>query len=108
MKSKTVAGILRHVASRISDVEGGGEGGTAAAPSEPSKDDAEADAAAEGDVVEQAIDPTPRSKRGKRETGPGFGGPGEDERLEKLYEIIAWPLGRQFGHPYDAFKLALT
>ncbi|KAK0241536.1 translation initiation factor 2, alpha subunit [Armillaria nabsnona] len=51
MKSKTVASILRHVASKISR---------------------------------------------------------EEERLEKLYETIAWPLGKVFGHPYDAFKLALT
>ena len=32
----------------------------------------------------------------------------EEEKLEMLYETIAWPLGRKFGHPYDAFKLALT
>lgn len=32
----------------------------------------------------------------------------EEERLEGLYEKIAWPLGRKYGHPYDAFKLALT
>lgn len=32
----------------------------------------------------------------------------EEERLEQLYEKIAWPLGKKYGHPYDAFKLALT
>lgn len=32
----------------------------------------------------------------------------EEERLEHLYEKIAWPLGRKYGHPYDAFKLALA
>jgi len=32
----------------------------------------------------------------------------EEEKLEKLYEQIAWPLGKKYGHPYDAFKLALT
>lgn len=32
----------------------------------------------------------------------------EEERLEKLYEHVAWPLGHKYGHPYDAFKLALT
>jgi translation initiation factor 2 subunit 1 len=32
----------------------------------------------------------------------------EEERLEKLYEQVAWPLGKKYGHPYDAFKLALT
>lgn len=35
-------------------------------------------------------------------------GPNEEERLEHLYEQVAWPLGKQYGHPYDAFKLALT
>ncbi|KAI0266570.1 eukaryotic translation initiation factor 2 alpha subunit-domain-containing protein [Gloeopeniophorella convolvens] len=35
-------------------------------------------------------------------------GPSEEERLEKLYEQIAWPLGRKYGNMYDAFKLALT
>lgn len=34
---------------------------------------------------------------------------GSDEgRLESLYEQIAWPLAEKYGHPYDAFKLALT
>lgn len=28
--------------------------------------------------------------------------------LEKLYETIAWPLARKYGHAYDAFKLAIT
>ena len=32
----------------------------------------------------------------------------EEARLEQLYEQIAWPLGRKYGHTYDAFKLALT
>jgi translation initiation factor 2 subunit 1 len=36
------------------------------------------------------------------------GGANEDEKLEQLYEQIAWPLGKKYGHPYDAFKLALT
>jgi translation initiation factor 2 subunit 1 len=35
-------------------------------------------------------------------------GPSEEERLEKLYEQIAWPLGRKYGNMYDAFKLSLT
>lgn len=35
-------------------------------------------------------------------------GAGEDERLEQLYGEIAWPLGKIYGHTYDAFKLALT
>lgn len=27
--------------------------------------------------------------------------------LEQLYETIAWPLSRKFGHAYDAFKLSI-
>ncbi|KAH9919607.1 translation initiation factor 2, alpha subunit [Fomitopsis serialis] len=63
MKSKSVASIMRHVASKI--------------PSVPSK--------------------------GAEDTGAS-----EEERLEQLYEQIAWPVGKKYGHPYDAFKLALT
>lgn len=36
------------------------------------------------------------------------GGPNEGERLERLYEQVAWPLAKRYGRPYDAFKLALT
>lgn len=28
--------------------------------------------------------------------------------LEQLYEQIAWPLDKKYGHSYDAFKLAIT
>ncbi|KAI0281786.1 eukaryotic translation initiation factor 2 alpha subunit-domain-containing protein [Russula aff. rugulosa BPL654] len=35
-------------------------------------------------------------------------GQSEEERLEKLYEQVAWVLGRKYGNVYDAFKLALT
>lgn len=28
--------------------------------------------------------------------------------LERLYETIAWPLARKYGHAYDAFKLAIS
>jgi len=70
-KSKTVASIMRHVASR--------SGGVA----EPEKEDGQdGEAAAVGET--------------------------EEERLENLYEQIAWPVGKKYGHPYDAYKLALT
>ena len=35
-------------------------------------------------------------------------GTSEEDRLEHLYEQIAWPLGKKYGHPYDAFKLSLS
>ncbi|GBE83741.1 eukaryotic translation initiation factor 2 subunit alpha [Sparassis latifolia] len=63
MKSKTVASIMRHVASKLPSLT--------------------------ADGPEQAES-------------------NEEERLEQLYEQIAWPLGKKYGHPYDAFKLALT
>lgn len=62
-KSKTVASIMRHVASKLP---------------------------AAG--AEEGVD----------------AGSSEEAALEKLYEEIAWPLSRTYGHPYDAFKLMLT
>ncbi|KAG6828417.1 hypothetical protein H0H93_014914 [Arthromyces matolae] len=106
MKSKTVASILRHVASKLVPTHDGevaavSTGELAAlTPSQPSekesKKERRARKAAGEDVglVEQADLP--------------IGGPNEEERLEKLYDTIAWPLGKKYGHPYDAFKLALT
>lgn len=94
MKSKTVASILRHVASKIH-----GEGEVVAVPvfDPAEKENKKAarkarQAAHEDDVVENEIP----------------SGANEDEKLEHLYEQIAWPLGKKYGHPYDAFKLALT
>lgn len=74
MKSKTVASIMRHVASKL--------------PSVPTEG-ADGKEAKEGEESEVT-------------------GTSEEERLEQLYDQIAWPLGRKYGHPYDAFKLALT
>ena len=31
-----------------------------------------------------------------------------DVSPESLYEKIAWPLHRQYGHSYEAFKLSIT
>lgn len=28
--------------------------------------------------------------------------------IEELYQNIGWPLNRNFGHAYDAFKLSIT
>lgn len=28
--------------------------------------------------------------------------------LETLYQAIAWPLNKKFGHALDAFKLSIT
>jgi translation initiation factor 2 subunit 1 len=101
MKSKTVSSILRHVASKVPSVNG--EGGDPQAITVPEPAEKELKKAARkarqaaqeegGIIIEHEI--------------PGVGG-NEDEKLEQLYEQIAWPLGKKYGHPYDAFKLALT
>ena len=101
MKSKSVSSILRHVASKVPFVNGDSADSQAAPVAEPAdKENKRAarkarQAAQEEDgiVIEHEI--------------PGVGG-NEDEKLEQLYEQIAWPLGKNYGHPYDAFKLALT
>jgi len=100
IKSKTVSSILRHVASKVSSVNGEGGDVQAAPLLEPAeKENKRAARKArqaqeeDGIIVEHEI--------------PGMGG-NEDEKLEQLYEQIAWPLGKKYGHPYDAFKLALA
>lgn len=83
MKAKTVASIMRHVASRLPSVD--------------------ADEATEGAEVA-----TKEAQDVGSEVAVSAVGSSEEERLEKLYDQIAWPLGRKYGHPYEAFKLALT
>ncbi|KAH8108298.1 eukaryotic translation initiation factor 2 alpha subunit-domain-containing protein, partial [Phellopilus nigrolimitatus] len=83
MKPKTVASILQHVASKLSSEE------------------LAADAAAKAEAG------TVTSAEEEEEAAAQAGG-SEEARLESLYDQIVWPLGKQYGHPYDAFKLALT
>ena len=83
MKARTVASIMRHVASRL-----------------PSYDP-------------DAVDAPSEAKKGRDREGGGDEvapavGQSEEERLEKLYEQVAWVLGKKYGNVYDAFKLALT
>jgi len=90
MKARTVASIMRHVASRLPTFDPDAGDGGADASSDAKKDqDKEADGATTDDIVPPV-------------------GPSEEERLEKLYELIAWPLGRKYGNMYDAFKLVIT
>lgn len=77
-KSKTVASIMRHVATRT--------GGSY--PHKPTV----------------GADQPPHEE----EVDTGAADSSEDMRLEHLYEQIAWPLAEKYGHTYDAFKLALT
>ncbi|KAJ4479991.1 eukaryotic translation initiation factor 2 subunit alpha [Lentinula aciculospora] len=99
MKSKTVASILRHVASKI--------------PSTDAEPKAVESAPAPVDVGDKDSKKARRAARqaahdedGADEIPVSIGN--EEERLEMLYEQIAWPLGKTYGHPYDAFKLALA
>ncbi|KAJ3716125.1 eukaryotic translation initiation factor 2 subunit alpha [Lentinula raphanica] len=99
MKSKTVASILRHVASKIpsTDAEPKTNEAALAPPDAGDKDSKKARRAARHAAHdEDGADELPAA------TG------NEEERLEMLYEQIAWPLGKTYGHPYDAFKLALA
>ncbi|KIK62420.1 hypothetical protein GYMLUDRAFT_41862 [Collybiopsis luxurians FD-317 M1] len=99
MKSKTVASILRHVASKI-----------------PSTDTEHKTVESAPIPVDGADKDSKKARRAARQAAHDEDGPdelpvatgNEEERLEMLYEQIAWPLGKTYGHPYDAFKLALT
>jgi translation initiation factor 2 subunit 1 len=88
MKARTVSSIMRHVASRLPalDPDAEQDGGGASAGAETKKDQ-------DKEVADGIVPPI---------------GPSEEERLEKLYEQIAWPLGKKYGSMYDAFKLSLT
>jgi translation initiation factor 2 subunit 1 len=92
MKARTVASIMRHVASRLPtfDPDAGGSSG-ADAPSDGKKNQDKD--GGDGIATDEIAPPTGQS---------------EEERLEKLYEQVAWQLGRKYGNVYDAFKLALT
>ncbi|KAH8104518.1 eukaryotic translation initiation factor 2 subunit alpha [Cristinia sonorae] len=100
MKSKTVASIMRHVASKLPSIGADGE-------------EIEKDAATEEHEKE-----TKRNRRAAKKEAAAHDeevaeegaviSSSEEERLEQLYDKIAWPLGKTYGHPYDAFKLALT
>lgn len=99
MKSKTVASILRHVASKIT---------TTSVDEDPKEDPSQT-----SEIVQQEIKKSRRARKEAHDDELGedsvpHSTGNEEEKLEMLYEKIAWPLGRTYGHPYDAFKLALT
>ncbi|KAL5641016.1 hypothetical protein ACGC1H_001478 [Rhizoctonia solani] len=87
MKSKAVASIMRHVATR-----------TTGAVDEAPK---EGEAAPKSETKEE-------EKEEEEEHDAGLPGGSDEDRLEELYEQIVWPLASKYGHTYDAFKLALT
>ncbi|CCL98753.1 uncharacterized protein FIBRA_00758 [Fibroporia radiculosa] len=97
MKSKTVASIMRHVASKLPSVGADGVEQVSEVQDAEAKEAKKSRRAArkEGNEDEAAEDMV-------------IPGSNEEDRLEQLYDQIAWPLGKKYGHPYDAFKLALT
>lgn len=88
VKSKTVASIMRYVASKLPNA-------TLASHPPPRKEKVQE---VEEDQEEED------TVGGVADAGGGTG----EEELEALYELVAWPLADKYGHPYDAFKLALT
>ena len=92
MKGRTVSSIIRHVASRLPsyDPDAGGGNNSADGSSEAKKGQDKEGGGGDDEVV------------------PAAAGQSEEERLEKLYEQVAWVLGRKYGNVYDAFKLSLT
>jgi len=85
---------MRYVASKLPPFDPDAGDGSADATSDAKKDQGKEGGGGDGGAVADEIAPPV--------------GPSEEERLEKLYEQIAWPLGRKYGNMFDAFKLALT
>jgi translation initiation factor 2 subunit 1 len=94
MKARSVASIMRHVNSRLPSFDPDAADGSADATSDAKKDQDKEGGGGDGGAAADEIPPP--------------AGPSEEERLEKLYDEIAWPLGKKYGNMYDAFKLALT
>ncbi|KAH7918643.1 eukaryotic translation initiation factor 2 subunit alpha [Leucogyrophana mollusca] len=99
MKSKAVASIMRHVASKLPSID---------ANVNPSADEPPAHEPAEKESKKSRRAAKKETQEDPAVEEAGTGGPSEEERLERLYEQVAWPLGHKYGHPYDAFKVALT
>jgi hypothetical protein len=128
MKSKTVSSILRHVATKSSAITDDSE----PVPPEPATvepatpipgtEDAPSAAALgnEPPAAEAVEGETKKARRQRKQaeheaTAAAIDGvaaaeatAGEEMRLEALYAAVAWPLQKKYGHPYEAFKLALT
>ncbi|KIJ15861.1 hypothetical protein PAXINDRAFT_168851 [Paxillus involutus ATCC 200175] len=125
MKSKAVASIMRHVASKLPSIDAGAAPAGSEAVPAPAVDAGSGDGPPEKENASPssagADKDSKKARRAAKKADPanvngvgddgeegGHGGPSEEARLERLYEQVAWPLGKTYGHPYDAFKLALT
>jgi translation initiation factor 2 subunit 1 len=129
MKSKTVSSILRHVATKLHSVT---DDSAPPPPPEPAAaepvtpipgtEDAPSAAALgnEPPTTEPVEGETKKARRQRKQAeheanATAVDGAaaaevtaGEESRLEALYASVAWPLQKKYGHPYEAFKLALT
>ncbi|KIP03732.1 hypothetical protein PHLGIDRAFT_129948 [Phlebiopsis gigantea 11061_1 CR5-6] len=101
MKSKTVASIVRHVASKIPSVDAEGHEEVKSAEQEEKEHEAKRSRRVHRKEAQD------RGEEAVEDEGIATSA-SEEERCEQLYEQIAWPVGKIYGHPYDAFKLALT
>lgn len=91
MKAKTVASIMRHVATKTGGVDE--EAKPVAIEPKAKKETKEGEEPKEGEEDDEEIP---------------IANEHEEKRLLQLYEQIAWPLADKYGHTYDAFKVALT
>lgn len=105
MKSKAVASILRHVASKIPTVGADGQVVPSAEPQDKESKRAARKARQAAQEDGEAVAAASAVDADAAGAGPNSN---EEEKLEQLYDTVGWPLGRKYGHPYDAFKLALT
>lgn len=101
MKSKAVASIIRHVASKIPSLSSEApQGDDAAAADDTQQENKKSRRVQRKEALERGED--------LPEDGVERNTESEEERCRQLYEQIGWPLGKIYGHPYDAFKLSLT
>ncbi|XP_006463205.1 hypothetical protein AGABI2DRAFT_207881 [Agaricus bisporus var. bisporus H97] len=114
MKSKAISSILRHVASKMPSLDANGEpitGGDIANDMKSSQAAQDMKKAARKARQQAQLGDEGAALLDVENVAPTVGlghNSGEEEKLERLYETVAWPLGKKYGHPYDAFKLTLT
>ena len=102
MKSKTVASIIRHIASKIPSIGADGQEEVTSAEADEKEHEAKRSRRQHRKEAQE------RGEDVADDDAGGATSASEEEKCEHLYDTIGWPLGKIYGHPYDAFKLALT
>ena len=115
LKSKAVASILRHVASKVPSINnattvalGEDSGAQKEGPPPANQPSEKENKKAVRKARQAAAQAEDGATSAPAEDHDVSGGANEEEKLEQLYEQVGWPLGKKYGHPYDAFKLTLT